>query len=62
MTRRSPTNAERIAGLREVIRAANGNWHDATALYSVQDDLTWLLARATLRVRPIVHTERESDL
>lgn len=43
VTRRGTTDAERIAGLREAIAAANGDWHEATALLSVQTDLNWLL-------------------
>jgi hypothetical protein len=35
----------RLAGIREVIRAANGDWHEATALWSVGADLDWLLSR-----------------
>jgi len=47
MTRRL-SDADRIAGLREVIEAANGDWHEATNLWSVCADLDWLLAAAAL--------------
>lgn len=46
MSRRRATTEERLAGLREVITAANGNWEEAVKLWSVQADLDWLLARA----------------
>jgi|GEM_PF-3685087 len=36
-------NAERIASIQEVIYAAHGDWHEATALWSVQKDIGWLL-------------------
>lgn len=43
--KRTLTDAERIVSIREVIEAARGNWHEATALLSVGSDLHWLLAR-----------------
>lgn len=46
MTRTPPTDTERITGLREAIEAANGDWHQVTALWSVQADLDWMLSRA----------------
>ncbi len=44
--KRTLTDAERIASIREVIQAANGDWHEATALWSIGADLNWLLDRA----------------
>jgi hypothetical protein len=46
MTGRTLTDAERIVSIREVIEAACGDWHEATALWSVQADINWLLERA----------------
>jgi hypothetical protein len=43
MSRRTLTDAERIVSIREVIEAARGDWHEATALYSIGADLNWLL-------------------
>lgn len=46
MTKRPTDDATRIAGLREATTAAHGDWHETTALWSVQADLHWLLTRA----------------
>ena len=46
MNRREHTTAERLAGLREAITAANGDWQEATKLWSVCADLDWLLGMA----------------
>lgn len=46
------TDAERVASIQEVIRAANGDWHEATSLWSIGEDLDWLLARASAAPAP----------
>ena len=46
------TDAERIVSIREVIEAARGDWHEATALYSVGADLNWLLDKVAARATP----------
>jgi len=56
--KRTPTTEERLAGLREVIRAANGDWHEATLLYSVQGDISWLLSEAEARAAAADEVER----
>lgn len=62
MNQRALTDSERVASLREALRAGNGNWHDITALWSIQDDLDWLLANAERFITPRSHAPpREPD-
>lgn len=42
---RGVSDEVRLAGIREVFAAAR-TWHEATNLWSVEADLTWLLERA----------------
>jgi hypothetical protein len=44
--KRTPTDAERLASIREALTAAHGDWHELTNLWSIQADLSWLLANA----------------
>ncbi|MCI0583430.1 MAG: hypothetical protein L0227_11195 [Chloroflexi bacterium] len=44
---------ERLAGLREVRRATD--WHDATALWSVQNDIDWLLEHVEQQAVELAH-------
>ncbi len=54
MTKSPVTTAKRLASLREAIEAANGDWHEATALWSVQNDVQWLLDNAEAAGTPPV--------
>ena len=44
--KRPTDDPTRLAGIREALTAACGDWQELTALYSILDDLDWLLALA----------------
>jgi hypothetical protein len=49
--KRSTDDATRLAGIREALTAANGDWQNIVALWSINADLTWLLEQAERAAR-----------